>query len=238
MSCGSRKDIVYFQGTPIKAFDVPEFELRYKANDLLLINVSAINMESVRPFNLSTISYTSLTGKLSAPPAQQSYLVGADGCIPFPVIGNVKVGNLTRSAAESLLKEKLSAYVSDPMVHIRIVNYKVSVLGEVKSPGVFTIQNEKVSILEALGLAGDLTIYGQRNDVLLIRDLKGKKYFKRIDLTSTDFFATSNFYLQQNDLLYIAPNKAKVSASKSTPSTGVFISVTSLLITLIAILIK
>ncbi|PCI04955.1 MAG: sugar transporter [Flavobacteriaceae bacterium] len=238
MSCSSKKDVVYFQGAPLTAFAVPSFELRYKPNDLLSISVSALNMEAVRPFNLSTVSYTSVTGKMSGPPVQQSYLISSDGSILFPVIGRLDLANLTRNQAENLLREKLAAYVTNPMVNIRIVNYKVSVLGEVKKPGVFTIENEKISVLEALGLAGDLSIHGQRKNVLLIRDFQGKKHFERLDLTSIDFFTTNNYYLQQNDVLYIAPNKAKVSASRFSPSTGVYISVTSLLITLIAILIN
>lgn len=237
-SCASRKDVVYFQGTPLTPLVIPSFEFLYKPNDVLTISVSAINMEAVRPFNLTTVSYTSVTGQLATPPVQQSYLISADGSILFPVIGRLFLADLTRSAAEALFVEKISAYVKNPMVKIKIINYKVSVLGEVKKPGVFTVENEKISILEALGRAGDLSIHGERTNVLLIRDYQGKKYFERLDLTSIDLFTTSNFYLQQNDVLYIAPNKAKVKASKSNPSTRLYLSAISLLITLIAILIK
>jgi len=238
VSCASKKDILMFQGNQIENVPLQVFTAVLQPNDLLLINVSAFDMESVLPFNLPTVSYSSIPGASTGQLKQQDYLIGLNGTIKFPVIGKITLGGKTKMAAEQLLQERLRAYVKDPLVTIRIVNYKISVLGEVNNPGVFTIANERVSLIEAIGLAGDLKIHGQRKNVLLIRETKGKKQFVRIDLTATNFMATQNFYLQQNDVLYVSPNKAKVNASAAGPSTSVWISVSSLIITIIALIIK
>jgi len=237
-SCASKKDIVLFQGESLEAIPLQNYTATLKANDLLLINVSALDMESVLPFNLPTVAYSSIPGSASGQQKQQDYLIGVDGTISFPVLGTISLAGKTKAAAVVLLQEKLKAYVKNPMVTIRIVNYQVSVLGEVNSPGVFSIVNERVSVLEAIGLAGDLSIHGQRKNVLLIRETAGEKRFTRLDLTATDFISSHNFYLQQNDVLYVSPNKAKVNASAAGPSTSVWISVTSLIITIITLIIK
>ena len=238
ISCASRKDVVLFQGEHLQEIAVGNYISKYKPNDLLTITVSALDMETVRPFNLTSVSYTTVAERVAGTPSLQTYLIGEEGSILFPVIGRLLLKGLSRLEAEELLTEKIGAYVQHPIVSIRIVNYKISVLGEVKNPGVFTIANERVSLIEALGLAGDLTIQGKRDNVLVIREIAGRKQFKRIDLTGTDFFDSSNYYLQQNDIIYVSPNKSRVNFAAASPSTGVIISVTSLLITILALLIR
>ena len=187
-SCALKKDIILFQGAKLAPVILKAYSATFKPNDLLTINVSALDMASVRPFNLPSVSYNTLINSVTGQSKQQNYLVAEDGSIQFPVLGTIFLKSLTRSQAVLLIKEKLEMYVKNPIVNIRIVNYKISVLGEVHSPGVYTIPNERVSVLEALGMAGDLTIQGQRKNVLLIREVDGKKQFERLDLTTTDFF--------------------------------------------------
>lgn len=238
LSCASKKDIVFFQGATLQAIPIQAYTATLQANDLLLINVSAMDMESVLPFNLPVISYSAIPGAAAGQAKQQDYLIALDGTVTFPVLGNIALAGKTKAAAAQFLEEKLRAYVKNPLVTLRIVNYKVSVLGEVKKPGVFTIANERVSILEALGLAGDLTIHGQRKNILLIREKDGKKFFTRLDITATDFISSAHFYLQQNDVLYVSPNKARVNAASAGPATSVWISVSSLIITIIALIVR
>ncbi|MBL4559845.1 MAG: polysaccharide biosynthesis/export family protein [Labilibaculum sp.] len=237
-SCASKKDIVFFQDEQLKTISLQPYIATLQPNDLLIINVSALDMQSVLPFNLPTAGSNGNSGAVTGQQKQQDYMIGLDGTITFPVLGTIALAGKTKVAAVALLQEKLKDYVKDPMVTIRIVNYTISVLGEVNSPGVFSIANERVSMLEAIGLAGDLTIHGQRKNVLLIRETAGEKHFTRLDLTATDFMSSKQFYLQQNDVLYVSPNKAMVNASAAGPSTSVWLSITSVIITIIALIIR
>jgi len=167
----------------------------------------------------------------------QTYLVDKNGNIEFPVLGTVAIAGLTRLEATALIKTKLEEYVNNPIVNIRIANFTITVLGEVNNPGTFTIQDEKVSLTEALGLAGDLTIYGNRKNVLLTREVDGKKKFAVFDLTSAKVLASQNYYLAQNDVLYIEPNQSRVNGSRANPNNGVIISAVSTLATIAAIIL-
>ena len=241
-SCGSRKDIVYFQDEPITNESLSQlsndFEIRYKPNDILTIDVSAEVAESVSAFNLPVVTYDTSGGTISQNNIiRQTYLVDPEGNIEFPVLGTVKIAGLTRVEATNMLKEKIGEYVNEFIVNIRLINFTITVLGEVNKPGAYTVQDERISLTEALGLAGDLTIYGKRNNVFLIREVEGKKKYAKFDLTSINVVNSPVYYLSQNDVIYVEPNNARVRSSSFNPNTGVLISAVSTLATIAAIFI-
>jgi polysaccharide export outer membrane protein len=241
-SCGSRKNIVYFQDEPLEEgleISTPE-QLIYKPDDILTINVSAFDQETVSPFNLtvgtSNTMYSNNTG-IQGSLRLQTYLVDYNGNIEFPVLGTINVAGLTRTELTSLLTERISEYANDPIVNVRLSNFSITILGEVSNPGMFTIQDERITIIEALGLANDLTIYGKRNNVRLIRDEDGKKKFAEIDLTSINTVNSPVYYLQQNDVIYVEPNKSKIRSSSYNQNNGVIISAIGTLATIVAIVL-
>ena len=178
-------------------------------------------------------------GYAQGAPTPPGYLIDADGNIDFPIIGKLKVSGLTRTAAVDLIKENLKPYLVNPTVLIRILNYKVTVLGEVKNPGTFTIPNERVTLLEAIGIAGDLQITGRRKNVLVIRENDGKKTEYKVDLTSKDLFNSPVYYLTQNDVVYVEPNRARINSSVINPANaGIVISAVSLIISVIVLISK
>ena len=237
-SCASRKKVVYLQNADSVEIAQNDFsfEPTIKVDDLLTIIVSAETPEVTIPFNLPEIPGNYQTG--SAQAGLKTYLVDASGKIEFPVIGSIKLAGLTRTAAIQKLKSAISEYIINPTINLRIQNYKVTILGEVRSPGSFTLQSERVTLLEALSLAGDLTIYGRRDNILVIRDFDGKKSFSRVDITSADFINSPYFYLTQNDQIVVEPNKTKINASAVGPNTTAIFSALSLLISIIVILLK
>ena len=240
-SCVSRKKIAYFQDLPeLKAeVDLAKSNLEIQPNDLLTITVSAANMEAVQPFNLPLTSAPSLAGAgVGGRMELQSYLVDSDGNIEFPVLGTVQVAGLTRQELVEKLKEEISQYVQNPIVNIKIVNFQVTILGEVIRPGTFTVPDERISLPKALGLAGDLTIYGQRENVLVMRETGGKTAYTYIDLTSSDFINSPYYYLQQNDVIYVEPNKAQRQGASYNRNASVYISIASVLISLIVVIFR
>ncbi len=237
-SCGSRKDIVYFQDEPIEdgvLVSEPK-PIIYKPDDILTINVSALDPDTVKPFNLQVVSNND-TNLLNAGGRQQfqSYLIDYDGNIDFPVLGKLKVAGLNRTELTAMLVEKISEYANNPIVNVRLSNFTITILGEVRNPGTFTIQDERITVLEALGLADDLTIFGKRKNVLLIREVDGKKKFAKIDLTSVNAVNSPVYYLQQNDVIYVEPNNAKIRASSYNQNNSVLISAIGTLTTIIAV---
>ncbi len=242
-SCASRQDLVYFQDEAITSAienQNSNFGLTYQTNDLLTINVSlsATNQDATKPYNLPLISSGSLDNGAQGNLAMQTYLVDNQGNIEYPGLGLVKIGGLTNQEATKLLKEKLSDYLVNPIVTIRLTNFTVSVLGEVKNAGAYTVTDERISLAEALGLAGDLTIYGNRKNVLLIREVNGEKKYHKFDLTSVNVLNSSNYYLRQNDVIYVEPNNARVRSASYNQNNGIIISAVGTLATIVAILIK
>lgn len=239
-SCASREDIVYFQDEKLGEFTQPAlvYEITYQPDDMLTIDVSGFDPETVKPFNLNATPYSENAMDARSNMRMQTYRVDHEGFIDFPVIGKVKIGGLTREQATALLEEKISQYAKDPLVNIRIINFTITVLGEVNRPGTFNIQDEKVTLTEALGLAGDLTIYGKRNNALLIREVNGVKKYSIIDLTSVKTLSLSTFNLKQNDVIYIEPNNARVRSSSFNQNNTIIISAVSTLATIVAILIR
>jgi len=239
-SCATPKDVVYFQDELVNNDDTQVFaaELTYKPNDLLTIVVSGLDPEAVKPFNLPVIANNTSLIRAQGELKMQTYLIDLEGYIDFPVLGSIKLGGLTRSESTQFLKTKLTEYIKDPIVNIRLANFTISVLGEVNKPGTFTIEDERISLVEALGLAGDLTIYGKRENVLLIREENGVKRFTKFDLTSIKVVNSPQYYLTQNDMIYIEPNKSRLKSSYYNQNNVVIISAVATLATIIAILIR
>lgn len=241
-SCASRKDVVYYQDidtiSPVETSN--SYEVKLQPDDLLLIIVSAEDPEIAAPFNLRSISVEDSGTRQNVVAGQltnQLYLVNAFGTIDFPVLGKLKVGGLTRTEVLKTLQGKIGAYIKKPIINLRIMNFKVSVQGEVTSPGTFNVISERLTLMEALTMAHDLTIYGLRNNILIIREINGVKSYSRVDITKSDFINSPFYYLAQNDVVYVEPNKNKVNGAAVGPNTGVIISITSLLITLITLLL-
>lgn len=240
-SCAARKDVVYYQNIDnlVSLEKVNTYEIKIQPDDLLMIIVSAEDPESALPFNLTTASVPTI-GANNAVGQQsiQTYLVDNDGFIDFPVLGKLSVAGLSRSDLMQLLTAKIAQYIKNPIINIRRMNFKISVQGEVTEPGIYTINSDRVTLIEALSMARDLTIYGKRNNVLIIREIDGVKSFNRVDITNADFINSPFYYLSQNDVVYVEPNKAKINGAAVGTNTGVIISVTSLLITVITLIIS
>lgn len=242
-SCGSTKDVPYFQN--VDSVDLSKSQYLFDAHimpkDQLNITVSTTNDEAAVPFNMTVPTPMTVGQRSSYSQAMlQMYLVDNDGNINFPVVGTLHVGGLTKSEAEKMIQEKIRPYMSkeeNPIVTVRMSGYQISVLGEVARPGTFTVSREKISILEALAQAGDLTIYGQRKNVQLIReDATGKKNIHVFDLTDANIINSPYFYLQQNDVIYVTPNKVKAQNSSVGSMTTLWFSATSIVISLTSLL--
>ena len=214
-SCATVKDIAYFQN---KLVDQPEKIDKHagiviQPKDQLSIVVSSRNPELVAMFNLGMVQYQQGSEITSSAGGQRllGYVVDNDGHIDFPVLGVLEVAGLTRWELSELIKNQLieKQYLTDAVVTVEFMNFKVSVLGEVAAPGTYAIQGDKVTVLQALSMAKDLTIYGERNNVSIIRERDGERVIYEIDLCNVDLFKSPAYYLQQNDIVYVQPNKYK-----------------------------
>ena len=243
-SCFSYKKVPYLKDAEIVDSlqkNIPMYDAKIMPKDLLTITVNTTDPEAAAPFNLtvqSSVNVARSTSLIQQPTLQQ-YLVSNEGTIDFPVLGSLQVSGLTKSEAENLIREKLGAYLKEtPIVTVRMTNYKISVLGEVNRPGMFTINNEKVNIFEALALAGDLTIWGQRDNVKLIReDAAGQRQIINLNLNKADIVTSPNYYLQQNDILYVTPNKTKARNADIGQSTSLWFNATSILVSIANIIV-
>jgi len=227
-SCASREDVVYLQDTGNfeTATNKPTTITKFKVDDVVAINVSSLNPEASAPFNI-VASGDGLRAE------QMDYLVDQDGMIDFPVIGKLKIEGLSPDELRIMLRDELSDYLKDPIINIRLRNFTVTVLGAVSRPGTYsnTAAGEQLTILEALGLAGDMTIRGRRDNVLVIREFKGTKIYNRIDLTTKNLMDSPVYYLTQNDVVYVEPNNQGIRETSIGASTALTFSVISLLIT-------
>ena len=240
-SCAPRTASVYYQNIDTMAAQEKQnsYEIKIQADDLLLIIVSADDPETAIPFNLSTISVPSAysINTSRGQETMQSYLVDATGNIDFPVLGKLKVGGLSRSEVMQLLEGKIAKYIKNPIINLRIMNFKISVQGEVTSPGTYPVSSDRITLIEALSMAKDLTIYGKRDNILIIREVNGVKSYNRVDITKADFINSPFYYLAQNDVVYVEPNKVRINGAAVGSNTGVIISITSLLITVITLIV-
>ncbi len=208
--------------------------------DLLTITVITTDPEAARPFNLTSPTYVTGGGsELIAQPSLQTYLVDNDGQINFPILGKIKLGNLNKEEAENKIEGLLKAYLKEePVVTINFQNYKISVIGEVENPGTFTIPNQKINVFEALALAGDMTIYGRRDNVKILReDADGQKNIITLNLNNAEIIFSPYYYLQQNDVVYVEPNNVVAQNSLIGPMTNLWVSVSSVLVSIASLMI-
>ena len=247
-SCGTVKDIAYFQN---KVINEPEKIDKHagiviQPKDMLSIAVSSRNPELVAMFNLMLVQSTpgsEMGGTSGGQQRMLGYVVDNDGCIDFPVLGVLKVAGLTRWELSEMIKKRLikDGLLPDAVVTVEFMNFKVSVLGEVASPGTYTIQGDKVTILQALSLAGDLTIYGMRENVSVIRERDGERTFFNVNLCDVDLFKSPAYYLQQNDVIYVEPSIEKARQStiddKKLRLTTIAISSSSLLVSVASLIV-
>ena len=249
VGCGSTKNVAYLQDDDSDGMFEEAFESQTKVmydatimpKDLLTITVSATEPEAVRPFNLVMPSFTSGSDiRTTGQPQLQTYLVDNSGYVNFPVIGKIQLKGLTKGQAEDKVKGLLMNYIKEePIVTVKFVNYKISVIGEVARPNTFTIVNEKVNIFEALAMAGDMTIWGRRDNLKIIReDPNGKKSIILMNLNDRNLIFSENFYLQQNDVVYVEPNKVKAQNSGIGSATSLWVSGASILISVAGLVVN
>ncbi|MBR9859457.1 polysaccharide export protein [bacterium] len=209
-SCSTQKDVVYFQDIDSTVLETADSIFQFpivQINDILGVELSALDEASIRPFKRSSSASGDGAASINEP---DEYLVHADGTIQFPIIGNIHVAGLGLQELRNILIDSLSEYIINPSVEIRIINTKITVLGSVNNPGTYTIPEETITLLQAIGLAGDFSITGRRHNVLLIRQINGIRTVKRLDFTQSDWLNSSAYYVRQNDVIYVEPNFSEV----------------------------
>ncbi len=236
-SCGvNYKTIPYFTDLPADSAIQEQIKnqtvLKIQKNDILALNVTSLNPEASAIFNMG--SMTSVQGSSSGVSSPNGFLVDQNGSIQLPLVGSIPVVGLTTAQARLAIEKKLLQFLKEPVVSLRVSNFRVSVLGDVTRPGVYPVNNERVSVSEALSMAGDLTITGERKNVLLIREDRGVREYIRLDMQSKELFNSPYYYLQNNDVLYIQPGKAKyASVDASYRKVSLIVSVLSVLAVII-----
>lgn len=243
-SCGGSKKIVYFQNIDGISLEDSKglYEAKIMPKDQLSITVVTTDPAAAAPFNLTVGNSVGSRGQLAQGSNLQNYLVDNNGDIEFPVIGRIHVAGLNKNQCQDLIKSKIAGFLAaseNPIVTVRMASYQVTVLGEVAKPTVIPVTSEKMSIVEALAQAGDLTIYGRRDNVMLLRENPdGRKEAHRIDLRDASVINSPYYYLQQNDVIYVEPNKAKASNSKTSAATGVWLSVMSSVLSITSVVVN
>ena len=242
-SCTSHKQVPYIQDiSTLKHDEVKDlYEARIMPKDILTIIVHTSEPELAVPFNMTVpVSGNVNATSIYSQPVLQRYLVNNDGDIEFPVLGVLHVGGMIKEEVEALIQDKLRVYLKEqPIVNVRLVNYKISVLGEVALPGVFSVENEKINVFEALAMARDMTIYGERKNVKIIReDAEGKQHIVELDLTDANVVNSPYYFLQQNDIVYVTPNKIRSRNADIGILTTVAISTISVLISTASLIVN
>jgi polysaccharide export outer membrane protein len=241
LSCSTRKQIVYYQdidNQDFKSIDSIYKHPKVQVNDLLNITTTALNSESVSPFSFdpenSDASLFRPLGllKLSA------YLVNKDGDINFPQLGKINVEGKTTQDIQELIQNKLSQFIKDPVVNVRIINFKYTIQGEVRNPGTYETIEENITLPQALSQAGDLNIRARRDNIMIYRQENGVREVKRIDLTQTDWMNTEYFFVKPNDIIYVEPNKPQIKSAGFITNIGTLLSVFSILLSTTLILTR
>lgn len=241
-SCGGTKNVPYFQNVSLSdssrlSATAVFHEPTIQPNDILAVSIFTIDPNSKMIINqLASQGFASImTSTGTTTPSSNGFLVDKNGEIQIAVVGKVKVLGLTTFEARNLIQDLASKTFTNPSVQVRYSNFKITVLGEVSRPATYTVTDEKLNVIDALGLAGDLTIYGKRENVLLIRESGGEKQFARLNLNSVDLFNSKFFYLKQNDVIYVEPNKGK-AASLNTARTQTYAIIGTALTVLITLI--
>lgn len=238
-SCVSKKEVVYYNNAAdaLKKAKALSYEIKIQPDDLLMINVGAEDPEIAAPFNVTiftTPSQGANTTYVSNDPSRY-YLVDHEGYINFPTLGRIKIGGLSSSQAIEMLQKKIAVYIKNPFVNLRLMNFKFSIQGEIVAPGVYNVTSERLTLIEAISMAHDLTLYGKRNNILIIREINGVKTFNRVDITKIDFIDSPFYYISQNDVIYVEPTKTKINDRAIGSSTGVILASISTLISIITL---
>lgn len=230
-SCAAQKRVWYLQDAKPNTTEeiVQNGQIRIKPLDRLIVVVNSKDPELAVPFNSST-AMNSLSanggGSSSNIESLQTRTVDEQGCIVMPILGTIHCEGLTRNELARLIADKIveGGYINDPSVNVQFSDMKFSVIGEVASPGTFEIDRDRVSILDALAMAGDMTVYGMRNEVIVARETDGKRTIEMLDLTSKDVFNSPAYYLQQNDVVYVKPNKYKAQSAEISQNRSFYLS--------------
>lgn len=237
-SCVPRKKMAYFTDIQDNStFPTKDYQTVLQPDDLLGIAINSKSDNLTSDFN-KNFSFQKKFGERFDGTALQTYLIDREGFIVYPIIGKVKLGGLTREQAVEKLTQHIRPYISDVSVNLRILNFKITVQGEVNNPGVFTIDSERITLLQALAMAGDLTIFGKRTNILVMREEQGERRFKVVDITKSDFLNSEYYFLQQNDVVYVEPNKTKINSSAVGANTSAIISAISVTIAIISLIIR
>lgn len=242
-SCNPTTKIAYFENVKDAAYksSLPVVESPLQKSDILTITISSLNAEASAIFNPPTNNVQRLAGASGGDMLGGGYLIDADGNIQLPLLGTIQAEGLTKTELKNRITDMINEkkLLIDPVVDIRHLNYEVTVLGEVAKPTVITVPSEKISLVKALGLAGDLTIYGKRENVLLIREENNQRIVRHIDLSSPDFLNSPYYYLQPNDVVYVEPNRAKIaSGSRSQQVIPIVLSSLSIVVVVLTALIR
>lgn len=236
--CSSTNKIAYFQG--IENVDLSKskglYDARIMPKDVLTIAITTTDPQAAAPFSLNDPERRTGGGTNNQQQGYGSYLVDNNGDINFPVLGHLHVTGMTRNECEDFIKDKITPYMSKtetPIVTVKMSSFKVAVLGEVGSPGIFTVDQEKISVVEALARAGDLTIFAKRDNVMLIReDVTGQREYHLLNLREADILNSPYYYLQQNDILYVEPQKVKARNALFSANTSIYLAVVGMVASL------
>lgn len=245
-SCSTTKDLAYFQDVNRNTVTVENAEtytpITIQPLDVLAINISSLNPEASAVYNHGVVSNnaTTVTGSVDQVGAVNGYLVDKNGEIQLPVLGNVKAAGMSVPEFKKMLTTILLKTLKEPYVTVNIINFKITVLGDVGRPGILRVQNERISLTDAISLSGDLTITAVRNSVLIIREQNGKREFIPIDLTSKSLFNSPYFYLKNNDIIYVSPGKYKsnLATENFNRNFGIVASIISLVVTIVFLIRK
>ena len=235
IGCTTPKEIVYYQDIDRQELEpVSEVysHIDIQINDILNIEVTALNSESVAPYKFNTGGNSGQAVQNVEMLKLMGYLVNSDGKINFPQLGKIEVKGKNTQELELYLEKLLEEFITNPTVRVRIINFKFTFEGEVKSPGTYEITEENITLQQAIGMAGGLTIRGKRENILIIRQLEGERVVKRIDMTKTDWMNTEYAYVKPNDIIYVEPNKPQIASAGFISNIGTVISVISFLTTL------
>jgi polysaccharide export outer membrane protein len=239
-SCASKKDVIYYQDIDERQFqnvNIIKPKPKIEINDILQVDIKTLDEVSAIPFRKQPGGQV---GQMNMQPGMinlQGYIVNEFGEIEMPIIGRIQVNNLTREQAERKIKEKLDNYLKDPYVSVRVVNYKFTIQGEIARPGTYEVFDPNLTILQALGMAGDLTIRGRRDNILIIRTNGSERIVRRIDLTKSDWMNSPFYFIKQNDYIYIEPNNPQVKTAGFITNVGTLISAISFLTSLALIFV-
>lgn len=236
-SCVSRQEIAYFQEIENLVSEDNLESITFKPNDMLSIVVSAASVEAAIPFNLMSASRSSQSsdgssGLSGGGSSQVPYMVNLDGEIEFPILGTIKVLGMTTKELQDYLKVRISEYVKEPIVNVRVMNFTVSIVGAVNRPGTIPVSGERISIIEALSQAGDLALFGRRDNILIIRELDGKKIYKYLDIRDPEILNSDYYYLKQHDIVYVEHNRSSMQNAIANRNISVYIGIASFLFTL------